>query len=167
MAACGRCLMGGSSSAGFCCAYASPSTPHDVPLRTNVWTRETSAVGHRRGHKARPRQSKQSRQSKTEKHHASQGSMPQRESQARAGAYWRRRLYARRRPGRAAARARARGSPRTGRLGRRGQSAWQRKVSSCDLDLWRSDFRNLGTCCGLSRLKPGGVRRALLFYWLD
>jgi len=30
-----------------------------------TWTRETSAAGHRRGHNARPRQSKQSRQSKS------------------------------------------------------------------------------------------------------
>ena len=43
MAACGRCLMGGSSSAGFCCAYASPSTRHGAPLRTDVDARDISS----------------------------------------------------------------------------------------------------------------------------
>ena len=43
MAACGRCLMGGSSSAGFCCAYASPSTRHGAPLRTEVDARDISS----------------------------------------------------------------------------------------------------------------------------
>jgi hypothetical protein len=100
-----------------------------------TWTRETSAAGHRRGHKARPRQSKQSRQSKSGRQqpttlpHASQGSMPERESQARAGAYWRRRSYACRRAVQIAARARARGSPRTGRPAGRERSAWPGKGS--------------------------------------
>ena len=43
MTACGRCLMGGSSSAGFCCAYASPSTRHGAPLRTDVDARDISS----------------------------------------------------------------------------------------------------------------------------
>jgi hypothetical protein len=108
-----------------------------------TWTRETSAAGHRRGHKARPRQSKQSRQSKSGRQqpttlpHASQGSMPERESQARAGAYWRRRSYACRRAVQIAARARARGSPRTGRPAGLERSAWPGKGSP------RSEARGL------------------------
>jgi hypothetical protein len=35
--------MGGSSSAGFCCAYASPSTRHGAPLRTDVDARDISS----------------------------------------------------------------------------------------------------------------------------
>jgi hypothetical protein len=124
--------MGGSSSAGFCCAYASPSTRHGAPLRTEEDARDISSGPQARAQgQAQAVQAVQAEQKRkaTKLPHASQGSMPERESQARAGAYWRRRSYVCRRAVQIAARARARGSPRTGRPAGLERSAWPGKGS--------------------------------------